>query len=210
MHKGNMRAKTPRLLLLMILMTQSLHAGEAPFSCHYHYANSDWINALDSCRRAAEGGDARSQTYLGELYDQGLGVSRNPQKAARWWQEAAQQQDIQAQNLLALKYYYGGDVFGPQPGWQQNYKKSYELWSQGALQGIAGAQFMLGVMNMQGQGVEKDYSESYAWFNLALKGGYELATDTLIELSRLISPQQKTAGKLRQQQLQAIIKAQAP
>lgn len=162
------------------------------------------------CQQAAEKGHARSQTYLGELYDQGLAVEKKPELAALWWKAASRQGDIEARNLLAMKYYYGGNVFGPQPGWKQDYHSAFELWHKSALQGIAAAQFMLGEMYMRGHGVQQDYAESYAWFNLALMGGYRLATNSLIELSRKITPGQKQHGQARMKQLQDGLKQKSP
>ena len=111
------------------------------------------------------------------------------------------QRDLPAQNLLALKYYYGGDVFGPQAGWTQDYTRAFKIWQRSAKKGVEPSQFMLGVMYMLGQGVDSDYAEAHAWFNLALSGGYKLATDSLMELSHKISADEKRQGQQRLQQL---------
>lgn len=185
-----------------LFFIQPLYAEEPAVTCQRLYHRSEYASALKPCRQAAEKGDARSQTYLGEFFDQGLGIEKNPALAAYWWETASRQDNIEAQNLLAMKYYYGGDVFAPQPGWKQDYDKAFELWHESALQGVATSQFMLGEMYLRGQGVPQDYSESYAWFHLALEGGYRLATDALVELSRIIiTPEQKQLARDRLKRL---------
>jgi len=78
-----------------------------------------------------------------------------------------------ARNLLAIKYYYGGSVFGPESGWSQDYAKAYEIWHHDAMHGVAASQFMPGVIYQQGQGVTLDNAEAWAWLKLALEGGYK-------------------------------------
>ena len=188
-------------LTALLLLCQQVVAADKSSECKKHFDDANYQQAFSPCQLSAQQGDAMAQTLLGEMYDQGLAVEKNPSQAAEWWQAAAQQGYLPAQNLLALKYYYGGDVFGPQPGWSQDYKKAAQLWRQSALKGVPSSQFMLGVMLMEGQGTDRDYVEAYAWFKLASQGGYKLATDTLIELSPLMSTDDKQAGQIRFQQL---------
>jgi hypothetical protein len=191
------------LAAMVLLISEIAVAVSSTNSCLRHYENAEYDKAVPACRHAADAGDAVSQTLLGEMYDSGLGVTANSTLAAKWWRAASAQGYLPAQNLLASKYYYGGDVFGPQAGWQQDHKKVYELWQQSAHKGVAASQFMLGVLYMDGDGVERSYSEAYAWFSLSLQGGYRMATDALIELSRLITPAQKQAGIERISSLKA-------
>ncbi len=41
---------------------------------------------------------------------------------------AVDQRHVLAINLLALKFYYGGTVFGREAGWEQGYPKAMALW----------------------------------------------------------------------------------
>ena len=143
--------------------------------------------AVPICTDAAEAGDMRSQTLLGEIYDQ----QGDSEKTALWWNRAANAGYQPARNLLAMKYYYGGSVFGPERGWTRNYPEAFRIWHEDAEQGTASSQFMIGVMYFNGEGVEKNLPEAWYWLSLALDNGYKLATDVLIELSRKISPEQK-------------------
>ncbi|MBC8209574.1 MAG: sel1 repeat family protein [Gammaproteobacteria bacterium] len=199
---------TTKLLLLLSLLWISpiLLATDVNDRCRYAFDDSNYAQAKTICLQAAEQGFAEAQTLLGEMYDRGLGVEVNAAEVKKWWQLASQQSYLPAQNLLALKFYYGGDVFGPQPGWSQDFQQAAAIWQLSAGRGVASSQFMLGEIYLRGQGVETDLAESYAWFSLALQGGYKLATDSLIELSRVISSAQKKQGQLRQDVLNQQIK----
>ena len=185
------------VIVSLLLMIDPVVADETSDLCIQLFNDSDYTKAVEVCLQSAETGDSASQTVLGEMYDAGDGVVSDQNEVARWWTRASENSYLPAQNLLALKYYYGGDVFEVQPEWKQDYKKAFDIWKQSAYQGVATSQYMMGEMSMQGQGVSVDYVESYAWFKIALEGGYKLATDSLIELSRVITPSQKQAGLAR-------------
>jgi len=59
-----------------------------------------------------------------------------------------------------------------------------------ALQGDADAQFALGTMYHNGQGVTRDYVLSYKWLNRAASGGDETARKALNELEKVMTPEQ--------------------
>ncbi len=189
------------LIVLLLLMWSEAFAGESAKRCLQLFDNAEYSKAVTVCQTAAEQGDTASQTVLGEMYDAGDGVEADQKIVAKWWTEAANNSYLPVQNLLALKYYYGGNVFELQPDWQQDYLQAFEIWKQSAIKGVATSQYMIGEMYLHGQGVDTDYSESYAWFKIALEGGYKLATDSLIELSRVISAEQKHNGFVRIKQI---------
>ena len=164
-----------------------LHLAVSADECKRLFDDGLFKQAIASCTKMAKAGDHAAQTMLGEAYDS----EGNSEKTAFWWTQAADAGYQPARNLLALKYYYGGTVFGHEKGWRQDYAKAYKIWKQDAGQGIAASQFMIGVMYQKGQGIAKDLSESRFWLKLALANGYKLATDVLIEISREITPEQK-------------------
>ena len=55
---------------------------------------------------------------------------------------------------------------------RQDYTTAYRLWRPLADQGNADAQFHLGVMYNDGQGVPQDYAEALRWYRLAAAQGY--------------------------------------
>lgn len=193
------------LLLPLLAMSHHAFSSDNRGHCLQLFNDAEYSKAIAVCQQAAEDGAAAAQTVLGEMYDLGQGIEADQGMAARWWQAASAQSYLPAQNLLASKYYYGGDVFGPQQGWTQDYQQARELWEESAFKGVETSQFMLGVIYMEGRGVKPDNVEAYAWFKLAYQGGYKLATDTLVELSPVMSAQQRQAGLMRLEELKRLI-----
>lgn len=192
------------IALILAFNVSALQANTAS-QCEDFFNNELFQQALTQCSIDAKQGDLAAQTFLGEMFDAGKGTNIDRTKALELWQQASAQSYLPAQNLLALKYYYGGELFEQQAEWQQDYKKAFDIWSDGAHKGIATSQFMLGELYKDGQGVKQDYAESYAWYKIALQGGYKLATDTLIELSKVITAQEKQQGMQRINEIKSSI-----
>ena len=185
------------LMLGFVIITSvsftNIHASTAIKTCKILFDDALYEQALAPCLEASKAGHQDSQSILGELYDR----QGNARETYYWWNRAAQDGYIPARNQLAMKFYYGGSIFGPEEGWKQDYQKAYAIWLEDARNGHAPAQFMVAEMHRQGQGVRQDYAEAWAWFSLSLEQGYMLAGDTLHEMASKMSPeQQQRAEKL--------------
>ena len=187
------------------LFAAAPNTGTSIEECKKLFEKTSYLQAIPSCTKAAESNDRPSQVMLGEIYDQQEESEHNSEQAALWWDKAAAAGYQPARNLLALKYYYGGTVFGSQKGWIKDQGKAFEIWLEDAKQNIATSQFMIGVMYQKGEGVTKDASEAWFWLKRSLGNGYKLATDVLIEVSREITPEQK---QLAEKKLLAYQKSQ--
>ena len=66
--------------------------------------------------------------------------------------------------------------------YKKNYEKAFYLYTLAAEQGIAEAQYYLGLMYKEGQGTKVDYIKAVELFEKADKNGYTLAKDYIIEL----------------------------
>lgn len=64
------------------------------------YVQSRYGEAFPLMKRAAEGGDLISMFNLGTMYYQGQGTTKNIGEARRWWQEAANNGDSLAKEML--------------------------------------------------------------------------------------------------------------
>lgn len=184
-------------LLLVVFVTfyiAQVSADGIPDKCQIFYDDAAYKQAYIACLPLAVNGDVNAQTIIGELYDLGRGVDKDVEQARRWWQQAADNGHLEAQNFLALKYYYGGTVLGKEDGWPQDYSKAMKIWRESAEKGVVTSQFMVGMMYHLGQGVPQDYAKSYAWMKLAYQGGYKLALEVIVELSRIMSQQQRQQG----------------
>ena len=176
-----------------ILLSSTTVATTPVEKCKHLFDEALYEEALKPCLEAGKSGHLDSQSILGELYDN----QGNSKETFNWWNRAAEAGYIPARNQLAMKYYYGGSIFGPEKGWKQDYPKAFAIWLKDAQNGHAPAQFMVAEMHHRGQGVAQDYAEAWAWFRLSLHRGYKLAGDSLVELSRKMSPQQKQQGKAK-------------
>jgi hypothetical protein len=61
------------------------------------YDRSNYATALKVWMPLAEAGDKTAQTYVGEIYDKGLGIAPDYTQAASWYRKAAEQGDRRAQ-----------------------------------------------------------------------------------------------------------------
>lgn len=71
--------------------------------------------------------------------------------------EQANEGNVEAQLYLAKRYFDGSN------GYSQNYQLSFKYYSLAAMQGNAGAQFMLFGMYQEGIGIDKDTSKALEW-----------------------------------------------
>jgi uncharacterized protein len=162
----------------------------------------DYKQAVHWYTKAAEQGHVNAQYDLGLCYANGKGVPQDYKKAVHWYTKAAEQGNEYAQFALGSCYYIGKGV-------PHDYKKAVYWYTKAAegdtnlpdlpegwrsaypKHGLAAAQFNLGVMYDNGQGVTQNFPLAYAWFSLAAAQGDEKA----------IKNRDITAKKLTSQQL---------
>ncbi len=98
-------------LVVVALFVGSMTAHAADFHAGFKaYQRGDYATAIQIFRQLADQGNARAQTYLGFMYDNGLGVTQNYEAALRWFRKAAEQGDTWAQYKLGLLHQYGRGV----------------------------------------------------------------------------------------------------
>ena len=128
------------------------------------YEAGDYEAAFILIKLLAEQGDPWAQYKIGQMYDEGKGVTQDYKEAVKWYHLAAEQGDADAQNSLGYMYQNGEGV-------TKDYKEAEKWYRLATKQGDAGAQFNLGVMYQAGYGVTKDYQEALKWFRLAAEQG---------------------------------------
>lgn len=87
------------------------------------YQRGDYATAARLLRADALQGDANAQKNLGYLYEEGLGVPRDPAQALAWYQRAADQGYAAAYNDLGAMYANGTGV-------PQDLVRAYVLFTQ--------------------------------------------------------------------------------
>jgi TPR repeat protein len=144
---------------------------------------------LADIRAKAEKGDAQSQKLLGSAFCFGRpGLAKDEAEGVKWLRKAAEQNDTDAQSLLALCYALGHGV-------AKDAAEAVKWCRKAAEQGNAEAQNSLGVCYYRGQGVAKDEAEAYKWFLLASAQGNEDATKAMTTLESGMSQEQIGEGQ---------------
>ncbi len=121
---------------------------------------------MSDTRKLADQGNADAQYTLGIMYLEGDGVAPIKSEAIKWLSAAATQGHQQAQNDLVntiLRY-------GAQDSLEL--KQATQILTQAAQEGQAEAQFMLGSMYAEGQGVIQDFMQAAHWLLKAANAGH--------------------------------------
>ena len=128
------------------------------------YNTGRYESAFEHFSEYAKMGNATAQYYLGKMYGDGRGVSRDYAKAVEWYRKSAEQGNADAQCNLGYMYYYGRGVSG-------NYAKAAEWYRKSAEQEDADAQYNLGKMYEYGRGVSQDYAKAVKWYRKSAEQG---------------------------------------
>ena len=113
----------------------------------------------------ARNGNALAENNLGVMYERGLGVTQDFQKARSWFEKAANQGLAEAKVNLGLLYFDGSGI-------PQDYEKAFSLFSSAAREQIPEALHMLGLQMYSGLGVPVDFQEAFQNFKDSAVLGY--------------------------------------
>jgi TPR repeat protein/transglutaminase-like putative cysteine protease len=132
------------------------------------YAAKQYNLAMTRLRPLAERGDARAQSYLGNMYESGRGVERDYGEALRWFLLAAEQGDAYSESELA-------DLYDKGHGVARDEKRAAEWYAKAAEHNHTHSQACLATMYRDGRGVVQDYERAAYWYARAAEGGYAWA-----------------------------------
>jgi hypothetical protein len=147
------------------------------------FNKKNYLQAVQKFKSAVMKGNADAQTYLGHMYEIGLGVTQDFAEAFRLYTMAAVQGQPYGQNNLASMYLKGQGI-------TQDYAEALRLYKLAAEQGLADAQFRLGAMYANGQGTKQDFMKTHMWFNLAAAKGDKDAQEFRDRLAKSMTSQQ--------------------
>lgn len=128
--------------------------------CEYGGENSVWCAEIDTpgafgpvedLVAAAEGGDAKAQSALGDMYQRGLGVQKDVAQSADWYRKAAALGYAPAQAMLGYMYYEGVGV-------TKDIDVGLSLYCKAAAQGNSRARANLEIMQIYRQFDPKECS----------------------------------------------------
>jgi Caspase domain/Sel1 repeat len=138
------------------------------------FAAKNYPAALDSYKRAYDLGNTRALYALGEMYDSGMGVEKDPARARFYYEIAAQQKFAPAIVNLAAQYERGD-------GTAIDLAKALSLYREAAELGDAHALNKVGLFNEKGLAVEANVKQARAYYEKAAATGYD---EAMINLAR--------------------------
>ena len=155
-------------------------------------------NAIKWLQCAAESGNARSHYRLGDRYARGEGVLQNDAIATKWYQLARKQGDKVADIIhdlferesfnLAFESFRKGDYAFALGEWEILARHG----SDSAL-----AQYQLGEMYNNGQGVKQNLVAAFMWYEIAAYRGIDEAENSRNLIAKQMTPTQvETAQNL--------------
>ena len=148
------------------VMADALMKGKAAFDA------KNYVEAMRWDRPAAEQGNATAQTYVGYLYEKGLGAPQDYTQALSWYRKAADQGHTPAQKNIGNLYEQGSGV-------TRDYGEAMRWYRKAADQEDAGAQTNIGYLYEEGLGVPQDYGEAMRWYRKAADRGEATAQNNI-------------------------------
>ncbi|MCR5527574.1 MAG: sel1 repeat family protein [Lachnospiraceae bacterium] len=151
------------LLLGMLAVSAAGCSGKAAEATSTAQKMAEDMSA-DELLEAAENGNGRAYTTLGNMYENGEGgVEQDYQKALKYYLLSAEAEnaDFKGLRYAALMYYNGVGV-------EQDYDKAMEYFEQSADAGDISSAYYLGNMYENGIGVEVDYSKALSYYEMAI------------------------------------------
>jgi cell division septation protein DedD len=147
------------------------------------WQRADYSAAVAIWRPLAEKGDADAAFNLGQAYRLGRGVPINLAAAQSWFERAATKGHVDAQTTLGLLLFESGD----QPGGLKWLKAAAE-------QGEPRALLVYGTALFNGDSIAQDPILGYAYVSRAAALGLAPAKDTLAQLDKLMSVEDRKKG----------------
>lgn len=166
-----------RRLLAVLLVLSTLVSAENLVDGRIALQMGDYDKALELLEPLASAGNPRAEFYLSLMYQDGLGVEADPDRAQRLLQQAAKGGDAMAQYNLANQLLPGGS--------EADARRAADLYRRAAKQGLVLAQHNLGSLYALGKGVPRDLAEARRWYAMAAQNGSQRSAAALAELDRL-------------------------
>ena len=133
-------------------------------SCQESFDAKSWASAATLCEKEARAGSVTAQRNLGVMYDRGVGVERDPARAAQWLRAAAESGSRDAAFQLGAMYETGRGVAA-------DASQSVSWYRRAALLGDRAAQVKVGKAYEAGNGVASDMGEALTWYRKAAGQG---------------------------------------
>ncbi len=148
----------------------------------------DMQAAWDIWKPLADAGDARAQSNIGVMYDNGSIVAEDDAEALRWFTLSAEGGFPTGQFNLAVMYKDG-------TGAEQNLTTALRWYQAAARQGHPQAQMSLMQAFYLGNGDTQDYAMAHMWMVIAAEAGFAPAADNLADFEARIGKEAVARGR---------------
>ncbi len=156
------------------------------------WSRGDYKTAVDEWRGPAVAGDADAQFNMGQAYKLGRGVPVDAVMAESWYRRAAEQGHAQAEDNYGLALF------------QNNKRDQAVPWlEKSSARGEPRAQYVLGTMFFNGDGVKRDLVRAYALMTRAAASDLPQAKTTLGQMDQYIRPTERQRGTALARQYEA-------
>ncbi len=172
------------------------------------FDNKDYKTALELLQIEAQRNQVKAAYLLGIMYRDGLGVPRDPERALKWFTEAAESNWIRAVDKLGSPeaQYEAGIMYRDGIGTEKDLNKAADWFEQAAGQGHSLSQEALGEMYLRGEGVDVNYELAYFWSGLAADSLSEAIEKERVAREQATRTRDEAAKKLTPNQLEQVKK----
>ena len=139
----------------------------------------DYVKALGWFEKAAGLLDRHAIYEIACIYDNGLGIERNSEKALEYYFRAIDAGNSYAMVAMAQKYHFGEDI-----SVGQDFKRAMDLYLKAAELNNSRAMVGLGTLFFNGNGVDKNYVFAMDWCRRAANLGNINAMNKIAKLYR--------------------------
>jgi TPR repeat protein len=125
----------------------------------YNLAKDNVFQALKDLKSDAENNVVEAQFILATMYTNGRGVPKDNQEAFRWFYRIAKEKGADLENIKVEKFTH------------KNVPQELKFLTNDAENGIALAQYKLGMVYAHGQVLQQDDEKAAKWYRLAAEQG---------------------------------------
>ena len=141
-----------------------------------YYEKKDYQTAGYWYTRLAENKNPDAMCQLGNMYESGLGVNVDHNRAFSLYSEAAELGNTSAKANLGAMYYTGVGI-------GKDYNKAFYWTKEAAEQGNGFSEYLLGLMYVNGEGTAKDENEGLYWLNRSVEHGFDKAKEKIADIN---------------------------
>jgi TPR repeat protein len=174
------------LCVAAIVFAAGLCAGADLASAQRAYEKKDYVTALKEATPVAEQGNADAQLLVGRMYLMGQGVTKDNDRAGKWFEASAAQGNADAQFMLGSMYLLP----------QKDVPKGANWLRLSADQGNQDAQYLLGKALIQGlPGLPRDPVQAELWLSLAARKNLQFYKSELDNAESKMTPNEIASGR---------------